>query len=182
MRQRLCAPGPRQAVWELGQPPAALDNRAVASEESRPAGLVCLLPRGHRQADTVPQKLCPAWTVSFARAPRCFQKHLSSVCDCEWHFSNVRVYCTEHCYVLIRSMLRVSTANHEVGRIAPTLQMQEPGVECFGNSRSSPGSHTQQLPLIPFSSRCHVGGLQASDPALPFLWAPTLTSLCTVAR
>lgn len=50
VRQRRCAAGPRQAVWELGQPPAAPDTRAVASEWSQPAGFVCPLPKG-TQAD-----------------------------------------------------------------------------------------------------------------------------------
>lgn len=87
VRQRLCAPGPRQAVWELGQPLTALDTRAVASEWSQPAGFVCPLPKGHRQTDTLLklpllpllQKLCHAQTMSFINIQCCFQKHLSNI-------------------------------------------------------------------------------------------------------
>lgn len=75
VRQRLCAPGPRQAVWEPGQSPAAPDSRAVASEKSRPTGFVC--PKGHRRTDTLLrlpplpllQQLCHAQTMSFINIP-----------------------------------------------------------------------------------------------------------------
>lgn len=87
MRQRLCAPGPRQAVWELGQLPAALDTRAVASERSQPAGLVCPLPQGHRQTDTLlklpqlplSQKFCRAQTMSFFQPSVLLGEHLDSI-------------------------------------------------------------------------------------------------------
>lgn len=80
VRQRLCAPGPRQAVWEFGQPLTALDTRAVASEWSQPTGFVCPLPKGHRQTDTLLrllplpllQKLGHAQTMSFISTQCCF--------------------------------------------------------------------------------------------------------------
>ena len=93
MRQRLCAPGPRQAVWELGQLPAALDTRAVASEQSQPSGLVCPLPRGHRQTDTLQrlpwllllQNLRHLPTMNFFRPSVLHPERLNSIFNNNWH-------------------------------------------------------------------------------------------------
>lgn len=93
MRQRLCAPGPRQAVWELGQLPTALDTRAVASEQSQPSGLVYPLPRGHRQTDTLRrlppfpllQNLRRAPTMNFFRPFMLHREHLNNIFNNNWH-------------------------------------------------------------------------------------------------